>query len=330
LKKQKHILFCVLNWGLGHATRSSVLIEKLCLKNHRITIASDGLSLEYLKKRFPTCSFVELPSYNIRYGKTEFSTLLNLFFHVFKSLKIKKVENELIQKIVSQNTFDYIVSDGRFGGYSGQVYSVFITHQLYIKTGIGFLNPIATWLNFRLLQKFNKILIPDFKDVKCSLSGFLSHPKPKDARFVYINPLSSFKKVEFKSQQYKVCFVLSGLEPQRTILENKIIEECKKYPALSFVLVRGTVKKMELEKPKNLLLIDLANAAQIADLASKSVFFCARSGYSTLMDVQAMGLEKVILIPTPGQGEQSYLSDYHRVRCVVVKQELFFLTLLKS
>ena len=41
----------------------------------------------------------------------------------------------------------------------------------------------------------------------------------------------------------------------------------------------------------------------------KAEYVISRSGYSTIMDIIALG-KKSILIPTPGQTEQEYLANY--------------------
>lgn len=48
-------------------------------------------------------------------------------------------------------------------------------------------------------------------------------------------------------------------------------------------------------------------AADLAEIILSSEWIICRSGYSTLMDLAALG-KKAILIPTPGQTEQEYLA----------------------
>jgi len=59
------ILFAVLNWGLGHATRSLPIIKKLLADDNEIIIASSGDALILLKLEFPDINFIELPDYNV-------------------------------------------------------------------------------------------------------------------------------------------------------------------------------------------------------------------------------------------------------------------------
>ncbi len=50
---KKRILVAILNWGLGHATRSIPIIKELQTQNFEVLLASDGVALELLKKEFP-------------------------------------------------------------------------------------------------------------------------------------------------------------------------------------------------------------------------------------------------------------------------------------
>ena len=54
---KKNILFAVMGWGLGHATRSIPMINHL-LKDNNVILASNGNSLELLKQEFPDLLFI--------------------------------------------------------------------------------------------------------------------------------------------------------------------------------------------------------------------------------------------------------------------------------
>jgi predicted glycosyltransferase len=49
------------------------------------------------------------------------------------------------------------------------------------------------------------------------------------------------------------------------------------------------------------------NSDDLQDVISRSSVVIARSGYSTLMDLFALG-KKAVVVPTPGQTEQEYLA----------------------
>lgn len=69
MEEKKKILFGVLNWGLGHATRSWELINSYVLAGHEVVLASDGVAAKFLSTEFPFLKIVSLPSYKIKYGK---------------------------------------------------------------------------------------------------------------------------------------------------------------------------------------------------------------------------------------------------------------------
>ena len=82
---QKNIIIAPLNWGLGHATRCIPIINALVKSDFVPVIASDGSSLEFLKREFKDLDFIELPSYNISYGK-------NLKWSLFKKIPQRPLE----------------------------------------------------------------------------------------------------------------------------------------------------------------------------------------------------------------------------------------------
>ena len=57
------ILFGVLDWGLGHATRDIPLIEGLLSKGYSVDIVSTGRALKILKEKFGgRCNYYDIPS----------------------------------------------------------------------------------------------------------------------------------------------------------------------------------------------------------------------------------------------------------------------------
>ena len=62
LFKNKKIIFTVLNWGIGHATRSIPLIHQLQKNGNEVLIISDGEALNVLKISFPDQEIKEIPS----------------------------------------------------------------------------------------------------------------------------------------------------------------------------------------------------------------------------------------------------------------------------
>ena len=65
---KKRILICPLNWGLGHATRCIPVIKELIYQEADVMIASDGDSLELLKKEFPSLTYHTLKANPVSYS----------------------------------------------------------------------------------------------------------------------------------------------------------------------------------------------------------------------------------------------------------------------
>jgi UDP-N-acetylglucosamine transferase subunit ALG13 len=109
--------------------------------------------------------------------------------------------------------------------------------------------------------------------------------------------------------EYDILVLLSGPEPQRTILEKILRKELKHYPGKAIV-VRGLPGKSECFSalPHQLVYNHLPTET-LNRLICESKFVISRSGYSSIMDILALG-KKCILIPTPGQSEQEYLASY--------------------
>ena len=72
------IIVAVLNWGLGHASRSIPLVNALKAEGFEPVLASDGEALLLLRKEFPQLQWLELPSYNITYPRN--GSLMRLHF----------------------------------------------------------------------------------------------------------------------------------------------------------------------------------------------------------------------------------------------------------
>jgi UDP-N-acetylglucosamine:LPS N-acetylglucosamine transferase len=65
---------------------------------------------------------------------------------------------------------------------------------------------------------------------------------------------------------------------------------------------------------KNLVIFVSPKAKQLSQVIEQSKKIICRSGYSTLMDLQKLQIEfkNVILVPTPSQTEQEYLTNYSK------------------
>lgn len=298
----KRVLIAPLDWGLGHATRCVPIIEALQKRNCEVFIASSGSSLSLLKKEFPDLNFFSLPSYRIKYPRNG-SFIFSIARQIPKIRWAIAKEHKHIQKIVLDSKIDLIISDNRYGCWSEEVPSVFISHQLNIQLPGGWqlLKPIVDWLHNRMINKFDQCWIPD--DPKINLSGKLSRNGGLDVE--YIGILSRFKKQDAELK-YDVAVVLSGPEPQRTMLEEIIFKQIQSQ--LRVIVVRGVVEgEGNWKQDGNLVTVNFLGSRKLEEIISQSRLIISRSGYSTIMDLARLG-KKAVFIPTPGQTEQEFLA----------------------
>lgn len=305
---KKKILYCVLNWGLGHACRSEPLIREL-LKENELILASDGIAKSYLERSFPELTILEMPSYNIRYGTTKWHTRLSLMKQAIFQFSTLKKEKEWVLNAVQKYNIDEIISDGRFSCAHPNVKSIYITHQLNLYSGVKFLDTFLSNIHAKMVSGYEEVWVPDYEKKSHRLAGLLSEPHPKmNGKISYLGPLSRFKKAEKKETKH-VLLLCSGPEPQRTLLEEGFIALAQKFTEHNFILIRGT-EKAPLNYPSNCKGIDLCMKEELELYVNTSSCVLARSGYSTVMDLHELEIKKVIWIATAGQGEQEYLAKY--------------------
>ncbi len=310
------ILVAPLEWGLGHATRCIPIIHELVENGCTVFIAAEGATSDLLKNEFPRLTFLPLAGYRMRYTRKKSFLPLMLFMQLPKMIFTIYSEHKWLKKIIASYKIDAIISDNRFGLYNKMISSVYITHQLFIKTGNGITQHLAQRLHYHFIKKYDHCWVPDFAEEN-ALAGRLSHPKNIPQNVHYIGGLSRFHKVEVK-KKYDLLVIISGPEPQRTVFEELLLSALTafKEPVL---FIRGLPGCMEnISTPNSMITIinhlpaeELNIAIQAADMV------VSRSGYTTVMDLSRLQ-KKAILIPTPGQTEQEYLADY------LMKKKYFF------
>ncbi|MDG2431411.1 glycosyltransferase [Flavobacterium sp.] len=300
----KNILIAPLNWGLGHATRCIPIIRALQENNYIPIIASDGIALDLLRKEFPYIKALALPSYQIEYAKNGKHFKWKLLKSLPKMIRAIVREKKMVQQWIVDHDIDAIISDNRLGVISKKVPSVFITHQLNVMTGN------TTWLTSKMHQyiinKFNSCWIPDFEGTP-NLAGELSHCKRKKLNLKYIGPLSRMHKKEV-TIAYDLMIILSGPEPQRTLLEERLKTELDTY-SQNVIFIRGIIEKEQKKKQLGkITYYNYMNSKQLEQAFNESALVLCRSGYTTIMDLAQLE-KKAFFIPTPGQYEQLYLAE---------------------
>ena len=305
--KNTRILLAPLDWGLGHATRCIPLIRYLQELGCEVVLAADGAVAALLQNEFPDIRIVQLNGYNIRYGKGN-SLFLNLLQQLPSIFNNIRHEQQWLQSFLKTEPFDLIISDNRPGFYSTTVPSVYITHQLLIRSGKGkWMNRLLQRLHTVYIKKFKAVWVPDMDDT-VHLAGELSHPAKALVTPVYLGLLSRMQKVSV-AEQNDVLLLLSGPEPQRTILETKLVQSLHSFNG-NAVLVRGLpTETTVLNVPSSVTVYTHLPAQELQKVICASQLVVCRSGYTSVMDLIRLQ-KKAVLIPTPGQPEQEYLATH--------------------
>ena len=318
MNRNPNILICPLDWGIGHATRCVPIIDELLKQGANVIIGADKRPLAFLKNEYPKLKTIVFPGYDFSYPENG-NMVVKMGLQTPKILAGIRKEHKLLDKIITKHEIDAVISDNRFGLWSKRIPSVFMTHQLKVK--MPGKNNFGENLLFRLnkwfIKEYDECWVPDFEG-EHNLSGELSHFQNKISSLFFIDPLSRFSKMKkekvSKEFQNDILVVLSGPEPQRTILENKLIVELIKLN-LKCIVVGG---KTELHEQKqiseNIEFYSHLNSKDLFQLFYNSEYIISRPGYSSIMDLTALG-KKAIFIPTPGQTEQEYLANrFHKMK----------------
>ena len=305
------VIYGVCSWGLGHATRSLPVIRKLIHEDNDITIISNGRSLDLLKKELKdNVKYIDIPDYPMLISENTRQFIAKSI--VYWPLFIKKMESGLqkLTKIVKNNNYDLIISDGRYDIYSKIIPSFFISHQMRIMNPlrIKFLETGSEIYNKFFFKRFKGVIIPDYKED--DLSGDLSHNlKRIDSKDLnYVGVLSDFKKLNIK-KDIDFLISISGPEPQRSIFEDKILSQIHALDGKIVITLGKSDEKKEVIED-DLEIYSFLTKERRENLLNRAKIIISRSGYSTLLDLAVVGI-KAMMTPTPGQIEQEYLSEYH-------------------
>lgn len=281
------------------------IISALERKGVEVFLASDGVALHLLRAEFPHLPSFELPSYKIRYDSA--NMVLNIGRQLPRILYAVRTEQWTTERLVREHSIEGIISDNRYGCFSRLAKSVVLTHQLHLRVPGHSLQWAANRVLRLALGRFDAVWVPDAADGQ-NLSGDLSHPPLASHSVRYIGPLSRLFPQQHE-REYDVAVVLSGPEPQRSILETRLLEQAMLLPQ-KFIFVQGkTQSKAHHFVTENVEVVSYLTSGELNRVLAASHRVVCRAGYSSVMDLAAIG-KKAILIPTPGQTEQEYLAEY--------------------
>ena len=302
------VLIAPLHWGLGHASRCIPIIKDEIEQGNLVYISANGKQKALLKEHFPDAQYVDIPFMDITYPKNGNVSLHfalrgpKLVFNIWR-------EHYRLKRVIDRFSIDKVISDSRFGLWNKHAKSVFITHQVDIKTPFfqSAINSINRWV----MNHYDEVWIPDYEE-KPGLAGELSHPAELLENSKYIGPLSRFnKKLQKESHfKYDVLAMISGPEPQRTLFEIQLRKQFQ-IDGKKALILKGNPKDKESFEDGDITTKNHLLDEELLVALSQSKEVHARSGYSTIMDFHALGIGAKFY-PTPGQTEQEYLAELHQ------------------
>ncbi len=327
-----HILISPLAWGLGHATRDIPIIKEMESHGHQITIATSKGALDLLKKECPNCEFINFEDYPVPYSSTRYF-LPKFFASIPLIMRALVEEHKKALHLVSSNKYDIIISDSRFGVYSDNIPSFFISHQLRLSAPdrLKPLEEVSQYINEYFFKNFKRIIVPSNHPGTDCLSGKLCQTTRKavNAKVYYAGILSSAYKMDV-SENLDFLIIISGPEPQRTKLEEIILSKARKLPGKKVVLLGRPGDNFEKKLDKNTTVKSYAGGEEKMAYMNRAKFIITRSGYTTMMDIAELDKKHGFFIPTPGQTEQEYLSEYYEKKKWFYSKSQYKLDFLKD
>ncbi|MDH7516784.1 MAG: glycosyltransferase family protein [Candidatus Thermoplasmatota archaeon] len=305
------IIYGVCSWGLGHATRSLPVIRKLIDEDNDLTIISSGRSLELLKKELgEDIEYIDMPDYPMLLSENARQFMAKSMIYWPKFISGMRKGLRQLTKMLETRKCDRIISDARYEIYSRKIPSFFISHQMRIMNPlrIKMLESGSEIFNLFFFRRYCGVIVPDYKDD--NLSGDLSHNLKKidEDKLHYVGVLSDFKKTDVK-KDIDYLISISGPEPQRTLLEKKLLSQINQLDG-KIVVTLGKTEKKDNDVGKNVEIYSFLTKDKREDFLNRAKLVVSRSGYSTILDLAVIGT-KALMTPTPGQIEQEYLAEYH-------------------
>lgn len=307
-----NIAYGICSWGIGHATRNIPVIKALLKENHKITIISTDYALKFLKNEFKDqCNYINLEFYPYPFTKTKY-VLARIYTKIPAIMKGIVKENIEFKKILRKQNFNLIISDCRYGIFSKEIPSFFVTHQLryiYPKRS-DFMENVLEFYNAFFHDHFRKFIVPDTE--KNDLSGELSHQLKfyEKEKVEYVGILTDLEKKQVKEDIDYFVSLSASSDPNKKEIKKRVINQLDKLEGKKIVTLGKPGKKRE-KKKGDIIFYDYLTRKETEDIMNRSKFIISRAGYTTIMELAALN-KKAFLIPLTGQTEQEYLANYHK------------------
>jgi hypothetical protein len=279
---------------------------------HRVVVGGDKSAMTLLASEFPELQVLRIPDIPICYSRF-FPAWVVIFLQVPKFIFGIIREHYLLKNIIRTVQADIIISDNRYGLWNKDVISILISHQLSprLPARMKLLEPFLARLIGLLCKPFDYIWIPDIQG-SGNLSGALSKTSSSSLRVRHIGLLSRFRDISMPVNQPtgdELLIILSGPEPQRTVLQEILVSQAGRYPGKILIVageINKTYSKMVSESCR---IVSSMKTEELLQVMYHAKYIICRSGYSGIMDLIFLG-KKALLVPTPGQTEQEYLACY--------------------
>ena len=310
----RRILFAVHDWGLGHATRSLVLIRALVQRSDAVTILmADSPGLALLRAELgDACEFYPYDDIPKPFSRHPAIFYFRMSCSVPAIWLRFALEQRLTERLVRERRIDAVVSDSRLGVWSREVPSYCLFHSLrqIIPGRPQRLERAVERAQRYALRGYRAILVPDAEGDD-ALAGDLAHNLDLDwhGKLVYIGPLSELPQRD-STQDVDYFFSISGVEPHHTMLAERVLAALPAIRGRSVVALGRPGAKDEVRTVGNATVHGYLDRRAQGEMLARARVIVGRSGYTTLMEAAGFG-KRALFVPTPGQSEQEYLAKLH-------------------
>ena len=313
------VLVAPLDWGLGHATRCMPVVREFLRQGAQVELAVVKSNARLLREVFPDVRQRLAPSYNVVYPKHGFNMAAWLLKNGAHLNKVIRFEHEYAEKMVLRHHYDVVFSDNRFGFYSANAKSIYMTHQRRIAfpQALSAFETVGVLWHASMVKHFDEIWVPD-QEQSPGFAGRLSHVSWKSEKVKFVGTLSRFSDLNQSvggsvfdkgvSQKFNYVAVVSGVEPARSRFEELLRQTFLKIPGKHAIIQGRPSVGIKTWSSGNIQFFTHLSDVDFADVVKNSNWVVSRGGYSTIMDMACLGA-RCVFVPTPGQYEQVALAE---------------------
>lgn len=283
--------------------------------NNEILIGAGQEHLALFREELPGVALIEFKGFKPGYSGILPQYLILLFKLPVLILHII-AEHHRLKNIIREHKIDIVISDNRFGLWHKGIKTVYISHlhRIPFPGNLRWLEPVGIFIHRFFIKKYSMCFIPDVPG-GINVSGRLSHglKLPSNTRFIGI--LSRFSGMgepdlrEAMLTGKRIALILSGPEPQRRILKQKVINTFNDSDLHLIILEGKPEEDHKVAVSGNIFSYNHLPSPDFMKVLLESDYIISRSGYSTIMELLSLN-RSALLIPTPGQTEQEYLASH--------------------